>query len=43
VETVSRATATAHEWSDSTARLAGRGLKPIHARATANAKRLGRR
>ena len=43
VETVSRATATAHEWSDATARLAGRGLKPIHVRATANAKRLGRR
>lgn len=40
VETVSRASVTAHEWSDSTARLAGRGLQPIHARATANARRL---
>lgn len=43
VDTVTRAAATAHEWSDSSALLAGRGLHPIHARATANAKRLGRR
>jgi hypothetical protein len=41
--TVSRSRITASELSDSTARLAGRGLKPIHARATANARRLGKR
>jgi hypothetical protein len=40
---VSRSTMTAYALSDSTARLAGRGLKPIHARATANARRLGKR
>jgi hypothetical protein len=43
VETMCRASVTAREWSESTARLADRGLKPIHARATANAKRLARR
>lgn len=34
---------TAASWfSDSTARLAQHGLKPIHSRATANARRLGK-
>ena len=42
-ETLSRSIKTAFELSHSTARLAGRGLEPIHARATANAKRLGKR
>ena len=42
-ETISRSAITACEFSGSTARLARRGLKPIHARATANARRLGRR
>jgi hypothetical protein len=42
-QTLSRSMKTALELSNSTARLAGRGLEPIHARATANAKRLGRR
>jgi hypothetical protein len=42
-EYLSRSARTASELSASTARLAGRGLKPIHARAAANAKRLGRR
>jgi hypothetical protein len=42
-DTVSRSTITASELSHSTIRLAGRGLKPLHARATANAKRLARR
>jgi len=41
-EAMSGATTTAHAWSGSTARLAQRGLKPIHARATANARRLGK-
>ncbi len=40
---VSRSAITASALSDATARLAGRGLKPIHARATANARRLGKR
>lgn len=40
---VSRSATTASALSDATARLAGRGLKPIHARATANARRLGKR
>jgi len=43
VETISRSAITACELYGSTARLAGRGLKPIHARATANARRLGKR
>jgi hypothetical protein len=42
-KTLSRSAITASELSDSTARLARRGLKPIHARATANARRLGKR
>ena len=42
-ETLSRSAITACELSGSTARLARRGLKPIHARATANARRLGKR
>ncbi len=42
VKAMSRATTTTHAWSGSTARLAQRGLKPIHARATANARRLGK-
>lgn len=42
-QTLSRSAITASELSASTARLAGRGLKPIHARATANARRLGKR
>ena len=42
-ETLTRSAMTASELSGSTARLARRGLKPIQARATANAKRLGRR
>lgn len=41
--TVTRSTMTAAEVSTSSARLAKRGLKPIHARATANARRLGNR
>jgi hypothetical protein len=42
-QTLSRSAITASELFDSTARLARRGLKPIHARATANARRLGKR
>jgi len=42
-QTLSRSTITALELSDSTAILARRSLKPIHARATANARRLGKR
>ena len=42
-EVVSRSATTASALSDSTARLARRGLKPIHARATGNARRLGKR
>jgi hypothetical protein len=42
-ETFSRSAKTAFEFSDSTARLARRGLEPLHARATANARRLGKR
>lgn len=42
-QVVSRSTTSASQLSDSTARLARRGLKPIHARATANARRLGKR
>jgi hypothetical protein len=40
---VSRSAMTASALSDSAARLAGRGLRPIHARATANARRLRKR
>ena len=42
-ETVTRSAITAAELSRSTARLAKSGLKPIHARATANARRLRKR
>jgi hypothetical protein len=42
-ETLARSAITAADLSDSTARLAKRGLRPIHARATANARRLGKR
>lgn len=42
-ETLSRSARTASEFSDSTAGLARRGLRPIHARATANARRLRQR
>jgi len=42
-QAMSRSANTAFELADSTARLAGHGLKPIHARATANARRLGKR
>ena len=42
-QTVARSTITAADLSTSTARLAKRGLKPIHSRATANAKRLRQR
>ena len=41
-QVVWRSTTSVSQLSDSTARLAGRGLKPIHARATANARRLGK-
>lgn len=40
--TVSQSAASASQLSDVTARLASRGLKPIHSRATANARRLRR-
>jgi hypothetical protein len=42
-EALSRSALMASEFSDSAARLAGRGLTPIHARATANARRLSKR
>jgi hypothetical protein len=42
-ETLSRSARTASDFSDSTAGLAQRGLRPIHARATANARRLRQR
>ena len=42
-ETVARSAITAADLSTSTARLAKRGLKPIHSRATANARRLRKR
>jgi hypothetical protein len=42
-EAVARSGMTATELSRSTARLAKRGLKPLHARATANARRLAKR
>jgi hypothetical protein len=40
---VSRSAVTASAWTGSAARLADSGLKPIHARATANARRLRKR
>jgi hypothetical protein len=43
METVARSAMTASKMSASTARLAGHGLEPIRVRATANAKRLGKR
>lgn len=42
-ETLSRSATMASEFSGSAARLANRGLTPIHARATANARRLRKR
>jgi hypothetical protein len=42
-KTVSASANSASRLSDATARMAKQGLKPIHSRATANAKRLGRR
>jgi hypothetical protein len=42
VQSVSQSAASASKVSDVAARMASRGLKPIHSRATANAKRLGR-
>ena len=41
--TLSQSARSATQLSDATARMASKGLKPIHARATANARRLGRR
>jgi hypothetical protein len=38
-----QSTATTAQLSGAAARLAQRGLKPIHSRATANARRLGKR
>ncbi len=43
VRTLGQSAGTLSQISRTSARLAQRGLKPIHARATANAKRLGRR
>jgi hypothetical protein len=43
VRTMGQSAGTASRISGSSARLAQRGLTPIHARATANAKRLGKR
>jgi hypothetical protein len=43
VRTMMQSTATTAQLSGAAARLAQRGLKPIHSRATANAKRLGKR
>lgn len=40
---VSQSAATAAEMSQATVRIAAQGLKPIHSRATANARRLGKR
>ncbi|WP_280154854.1 polyhydroxyalkanoate granule-associated phasin [Piscinibacter sp. XHJ-5] len=42
-KSVSASAKSAERMSDATARVAKHGLKPIHSRATANAKRLGRR
>jgi hypothetical protein len=42
-QVVGQSAATAAEMSHSTVRLATRGMKPIHARATANARRLNKR
>jgi hypothetical protein len=43
VRAMTQSASTASRISGSSARLAQRGLTPIHARATANAKRLGKR
>jgi hypothetical protein len=43
VRTMTQSAATAAQLSGAAARLAHRGLIPIHSRATANAKRLGKR
>jgi hypothetical protein len=43
VRTMMQSTATTAQLSGAAARLAQRGLKPIHSRATANADRLGKR
>lgn len=43
VRTMRESATTTAQLSGATARLAQRGLKPIHARATANARRLGKR
>lgn len=43
VRTMMQSTATTAQLSGAAARLTQRGLKPIHSRATANAKRLGKR
>ena len=43
VRTMTQSAATTAQLSGAAARLARRGLKPIHSRATANAKRLGKR
>ena len=42
IRTLARGAASASQLSTSSARLTQRGLKPIHSRATANAKRLGK-
>ncbi len=41
-DTVSNSAAAVSQLTDSVARVAHRGLKPIHSRATANARRLGK-
>jgi hypothetical protein len=43
VRTMTQSAATTAQLAGAAARLAQRGLKPIHSRATANAKRLGKR
>jgi hypothetical protein len=43
MRTLGQSASTLSQISGTSARLAQRGLKPIHARATANAKRLGKR
>jgi len=42
VKSVARSAQSAQRLSDATARVTSRGLKPVHRKATANAKRLGR-
>lgn len=42
MNSVTRSVQSAQRLSDATARLTSRGLKPVHQKATANAKRLGR-